>query len=139
MTIRVPNAGDAPISGTGGPGDLLVRVNVAPSKIFRRQGANLYHEARIPLHTALLGGKVRVPTLDGDVDVRVPGGTQHGEEMVLKNRGAPPVYGGDVGDLFVSFVVQLPRYDPEIETNYSLIILYQVADKTATRTLTTVC
>jgi molecular chaperone DnaJ len=111
MTIRVPNAGDAPISGNGGLGDLLVRVNVAASKVFRRQGANLYHEARIPLHTALLGGKVRVPTLDGDVDVRVPGGTQHGEEMVLKNRGVPAVYGGEMGDLFVSFAVQLPRYD----------------------------
>lgn len=123
MTIRIPNAGDAAISGNGGPGDILVRVNVAPSKVFRRQGANLYHEARIPLHTALLGGKVRVPTLDGDVDVRVPGGTQQGEEMVLKNRGVPPVYGGEVGDLFVSFAVQLPRYDPETKIGFSLLIL----------------
>jgi molecular chaperone DnaJ len=109
MTIRVPNAGDVPISGKGAAGDLLVRVNVTPSKIFRRQGANLYHEARIPLHTALLGGKVRVPTLDGDVDVRVPGGTQHGEEMVLKNRGVPRIHSGEMGDLFVAFAVQLPR------------------------------
>ncbi|CCM01632.1 uncharacterized protein FIBRA_03693 [Fibroporia radiculosa] len=109
MTIRVPNAGDAPVSGKGRAGDLLVRVNVAASKQFRRQGANLHHEARIPLHTALLGGRVRVPTLDGDVDVRVPGGTQHGEEMVLKGRGAPSVYGATTGDLFVAFMVQLPR------------------------------
>jgi molecular chaperone DnaJ len=109
MTIRVPNAGDASVSSKGNPGDLLVRINVAPSKVFIRQGANLYHQARIPLHTALLGGKVRVPTLDGDVDVRVPGGTQQGEEMVLKGRGVAPVYGGDSGDLFVAFSVQLPR------------------------------
>jgi molecular chaperone DnaJ len=110
MTIRVPNAGDASISGRGTTGDLLVRVNVASSKTFRRQGANLHYEARIPLHVALLGGRVRVPTLDGDVDVRVPGGTQQGEEMVLKGRGVPPVFGGDKGDLFVSFSVQLPRW-----------------------------
>jgi len=109
MTIRVPNAGDAPMTGKGPTGDLLVRVNVASSKVFRRQGANLYHEARIPLHTAVLGGRVRVPTLDGDVDVRVPGGTQQGEEMLLKGRGVPPVFGGDKGDLFVTFAVQLPR------------------------------
>ncbi|KIJ68671.1 hypothetical protein HYDPIDRAFT_106908 [Hydnomerulius pinastri MD-312] len=109
MTIRVPGAGDAPLSGKGSHGDLLVRVNVAPSKIFRRQGANLHHEARIPVHTALLGGRVRVPTLDGHVDVRVPTGTQHGEEMVLRNHGVPPVFGGDKGDLFISFAVQLPR------------------------------
>jgi|SRR5882762_3134501 len=109
MTIRIRNSGDAPISGKGANGDLLVRVNVASSKIFRRQGSNLYHEARIPLHTALLGGRVRVPTLDGDVDVRVPGGTQQGEEMVLKSRGVPSVDSSDKGDLFVTFAVQLPR------------------------------
>ncbi|KAH7883835.1 hypothetical protein F5I97DRAFT_1896032 [Phlebopus sp. FC_14] len=109
MTIRVPGGGDAPLSGKGSHGDLLVRVSVAPSKIFRRQGANLHHEARIPVHTALLGGRVRVPTLDGQVEVRVPSGTQHGEEMVLRNHGVPSVFGGDKGDLFVSFAVQLPR------------------------------
>uniref|UniRef100_A0A0W0FY07 DnaJ homolog 1, mitochondrial n=1 Tax=Moniliophthora roreri TaxID=221103 RepID=A0A0W0FY07_MONRR len=109
MTIRVPNSGDAPISGKGSAGDLLVRVNVTASKQFQRRGDNLYHEARIPMHTALLGGRVRVPTLDGDVDVRVPGGTQQGEEMVLKGRGVPSVYNGKNGDLFVTFRVMLPR------------------------------
>lgn len=110
MTLNVPEAGDAPISSKGRPGDLHVRINVAPSKLFRRQGPNLHHDARVPLHTALLGGRVRVPTLDGEVDVRVPGGTQHGEEMVLKGRGVKSVYGGDKGDLFVKFSVTLPRY-----------------------------
>ncbi|KAF9015000.1 hypothetical protein BDQ17DRAFT_1418127 [Cyathus striatus] len=109
MTIRVNNAGDAPITGKGATGDLLVRINVAPSKVFKRQGNNLYYEARIPFHTAVLGGKLRVPTLDGDVDVRIPGGTQQGEEMVLKSRGVTSVYGGGNGDLFVTFSVVLPR------------------------------
>jgi molecular chaperone DnaJ len=109
MTIRVPNAGDAPDHGKGPTGDLLVRVSVASSKIFRRQGSNIYHDARIPLHTALLGGRVRVPTLDGEVDVRVPGGTQQGQEMVLKSRGIQAVFGGEKGDLFVTFTVQIPR------------------------------
>ncbi len=111
MTIRVPNAGDAPVTGKGNTGDLLVRVSVSPSKVFVRQGSNLYHEARIQMHTALLGGRVRVPTLDGDVEVRVPDGTQQGEEMLLKGRGVPKVFrGGDNGDLFVTFSVVLPRY-----------------------------
>lgn len=110
MSIRIPNAGDAPITGKGPAGDLLVRVTVASSKTFRRKGTNIYHEARIPLHTALLGGRVRVPTLDGDVDVRIPGGTQQGEEMILKERGVVRLLGGgDKGDLFVTFAVQLPR------------------------------
>ncbi|KAF9270514.1 DnaJ protein [Marasmius fiardii PR-910] len=110
MTIRVPNSGDAPISGKGPAGDLLVRVNVGTSKQFQRQGNNLYHEARIPMHAALLGGRVRVPTLDGDVDVRIPSGTQQGEEMMLKGRGVSSVYTpGKRGDLFVTFKVMLPR------------------------------
>ena len=109
MTINIPRARDAPISAKGQPGDLHVRVSVSASKLFRRQGPHLHHESRLPLHTALLGGRVRVPTLDGEVDVRVPGGTQHGEEMVLKGRGVKSVYGGDKGDLFVTFSVQLPR------------------------------
>lgn len=111
MTLRMPRRGDAPISGKGTPGDLLVRINVTASKDFSRQGNNLYHKTRIPMHLALLGGKVRVPTLDGDVDVRVPGGTQQDEEMVLKGRGVPSPHGGDSGDLFVAFSVQLPRSD----------------------------
>jgi molecular chaperone DnaJ len=112
MVFRMPGKGDAPISGKGRTGDLLVRVNVANSKVFRRQGPNLYHEARIPFHTALLGGRVRIPTLDGDVEVRIPSGTQQGEEMVLKKRGVASRVAGhvDQGDLFVSFRVQLPRY-----------------------------
>ncbi|KAF5374848.1 hypothetical protein D9758_000067 [Tetrapyrgos nigripes] len=109
MTLRVPNEGDAPISGKGNAGDLLLRVNVTRSKVFSRQGSNLYHEVKIPMHTAILGGRIRVPTLDGDVDVRVPIGTQPGEEMVLKGRGVPRIYGGDQGDLFVTFGITLPR------------------------------
>ncbi|KAG8715681.1 hypothetical protein FRC11_001309 [Ceratobasidium sp. 423] len=109
MSVRVGGAGDAPTSGTGSPGDLLVRINVAPSKVFRRQGVNIHHDTRIPLHTALLGGKVRVPTLDGEVEVRVPGGTQQGQECVLKGRGVSALYSGEKGDLFIAFTIQIPR------------------------------
>jgi len=109
MMVRVEAAGDMPVSGKGTPGNLIVRVHVMPSKLFRRQGINLFHEARIPLHTALLRGRVRVPTLDGDVELRVPAGTQPGEEAVLKGRGVPHLHGGSKGDLYVSFAVQLPR------------------------------
>ncbi|KAG8890084.1 hypothetical protein FRB98_001197 [Tulasnella sp. 332] len=110
MVIRVPGGGDMPVSGKGSPGDLLVRVGVTPSKVFRRQGSNIFHDAKVPFHLALLGGRVRVPTLDGEVDVRIPGGTQQGEECVLKGRGILPVFGGEKGDLFVTFSVTLPRH-----------------------------
>ncbi len=93
----------------GRPVTCLCGVSVAPSKQFTRQGANLFHEVKVPFHTALLGGRVRVPTIDGDVDVRLPGGTQQGEEMVLKGRGVPEVRNGLSGDLYVTFSVVLPR------------------------------
>ncbi|KAK0545421.1 mdj1 protein precursor [Tilletia horrida] len=117
VKIRLDGQGDAPQPATqfetasGPPGNLYVRVNVQPSKIWRRQGSNLYYEAKVPFYTAVLGGKVRVPTLDGDVDVRVPSGTQVGEEMLLRGRGVPSVSRrGEKGDLLVAFDVTIPRF-----------------------------
>lgn len=109
MIIRGPSGGDAPLVGKGPKGDLLVRLKVASSPIFQRQGSNLYHQSKVPFHRALLGGVVRVPTLDGEVDVRMPVGTQQGEEMVLKGRGIASKFEGRTGDLFVTFSLQLPR------------------------------
>nr|ODN87199.1 chaperone DnaJ [Cryptococcus depauperatus CBS 7841] len=112
MIIRVAGSGDMPLSGSGSPGDLLVRVLVKPSSIFRRQGINLYHDAKVPLHVALLGGVIRIPTLEGDVDVKIKGGTQNGQEAVLKGRGVKSVYGrekNDRGDLIVGWKVQIPK------------------------------
>jgi DnaJ-class molecular chaperone len=90
---------------------------VKPSTVFRRQGTTLYHDAKVPLHTALLGGRVRIPTLEGDVEVRVREGTQNGEEAVLKGRGIKSVYGhrgGERGDLVVGWKIQIPRYPNSI-------------------------
>lgn len=112
MKIRLPTSGDIPLSGPGTPGDLLVRVNVTPSKVFRRQGSNLYHVSTIPVHVALLGGKMRIPTLEGDVEVRVKNGTRDGEEAVLKGRGVKNVYGRERGDLIVNWKLAIPRFVP---------------------------
>ena len=101
--------GDAPLANKGPRGDLYIRLNITPSSVFSRQGSNLYYQARVPFHKALLGGIVRVPTLNGEVDVRIPGGTQQGEEMVLKGKGVPVMRGLGTGDLFVNFTLQLPR------------------------------
>lgn len=111
--IRQENAGDVPLMGAGPPGALFIRISVAPSRIWRRQGTNLFYPAQIPFYTAALGGKVRVPTLNGDVDVRVPSGTQSGEEMVLRGRGVPRLGSRKnldlSGDLMVQFNIAIPR------------------------------
>ncbi|ODN84491.1 chaperone DnaJ, variant 2 [Cryptococcus amylolentus CBS 6039] len=112
MMIRIPGAGDMPLGASGPPGDLLVRVLVRPSTKFRRQGTNVHHDAKVPLHTALLGGVIRIPTLEGEVDVKVKGGTQNGEEAVLKGRGVQSVYSrgkSERGDLIVQWKIQIPR------------------------------
>lgn len=80
-----------------------------PSRTFRRQGANIYHDRSVPFHTAILGGRVTVPTLEEDVQVKVPQGTQPGEEMVLRGRGVQKLQRNDRGDLFVRFNVTIPR------------------------------
>jgi molecular chaperone DnaJ len=111
MKVKLPGHGDMPLGGNGPPGDLFVRVNVKASPVFRRQGTNIYHDAKVPLHTALLGGKVRIPTLEGDVEVRVREGTQNGEEAVLKGRGVKSLIGlsRERGDLIVGWRIQIPR------------------------------
>ncbi|WWC86236.1 chaperone DnaJ [Kwoniella dendrophila CBS 6074] len=118
MIIRLPSQGDMPLSSNASttsslPGDLLVRVSVKSSSLFKRQGTNLYHDAKVPLHVALLGGIIRIPTLEGDVDVKVKGGTQNGEEAVLRGRGVKSVYQNrgrnERGDLIVGWKIQIPR------------------------------
>jgi len=110
MKIRIDGKGDAPLGGKGRTGDLFVRVNVIPSKTFTRQGSNIYQNVSVPFYTAILGGKAPVKTLDRDVEVRVPGGTQPGEEMVLRGKGVKKLYKDEHGDLVVRFNLSMPRY-----------------------------
>lgn len=109
MRIRINGKGDVPIQGKGRTGDLYIRINVQPSKIFRRQGSDLFEDVSIPFYTAILGGAARVATLDEDVQIKVLRGTQPGEEMVLKNRGVKKLNKTENGDLFVRFNVSIPR------------------------------
>lgn len=132
--IRMEGQGDVPLQGAGSAGSLYVRISVRPSKVWRRQGSNLYFPATIPFHTAILGGRVRVPTLDGNVDVRVPAGTQVGDEMLLRGRGVPSLLRrGEKGDLLVQFEVQIPRNLSKRQKE----ILQQYADDIEGRTTST--
>lgn len=105
----IEGAGDAPLEGKGRSGNLNIRVEVIPSRTFRRQGVNIYHDKSVPFHTAILGGRATIPTLEDDVQVRVPPGTQQGDEVALRGRGVPKLRGKDRGDLYVRFNVRTPR------------------------------
>ena len=76
---------------------------------FARQGTELVSRVPIPVTTAMLGGEVSVPTLNGDEPVEVPAGAQHGDVAVLRRHGLPPLRGGKRGDQHVVFELAVPR------------------------------
>ncbi|RYI05461.1 MAG: J domain-containing protein [Acetobacteraceae bacterium] len=87
----------------GEPGDALVTVRFEKSKQFRRDGADLRTDVAITLYEAVLGTKIRVPTLDGSVELNLPPGVDTGKSLRLKGKG---LYGA--GDLYVNLKVVLP-------------------------------
>jgi curved DNA-binding protein len=106
--IYIPSRG-APSMGGGEPGDLVVRVRVAPHGYFRRDREGLHLDLPLTLAEAYFGAKLKVPTGDGPVQLKVPPFTQTGTVLRLKGKGVKTRAG--VGDLFVHFRVQVPTGD----------------------------
>jgi len=105
--IRLAGEGEAGRNG-GPPGDLYVEVNVRDHPIFERDGEHLSCEVPVSFATAALGGTLAVPTLDGEVTIKVPAETQSGRVFRLRDKGVKPVRGGPRGDLFCRVVVETP-------------------------------
>ena len=105
--IRLGGEGEAGRNG-GPPGDLYVEIHVREHAIFERDGAHLSCEVPVSFATAALGGAVEVPTLDGEVTIKVPAETQSGRVFRLRDKGVKPVRGGARGDLFCRVVVETP-------------------------------
>jgi molecular chaperone DnaJ len=105
--IRLAGEGEAGRNG-GPPGDLYVEVHVREHAIFERDGEHLSCEVPISFATAALGGTVEVPTLDGDVTLKIPAETQSGRVFRLRDKGVKPVRGHSRGDLFCRVVVETP-------------------------------
>ena len=105
--IRLSGEGESGRNG-GPPGDLYVEVHVREHDIFDRDGADLLCKVPIGFATAVLGGNVDVPTLDGHVSLKIPAETQSGTQFRLRDKGVKPVRGGARGDLFCTVVVETP-------------------------------
>jgi molecular chaperone DnaJ len=105
--IRLSGEGEAGRNG-GPPGDLYVEIRVREHEIFERDGSNLSCEVPVSFATAALGGTVDVPTLEGDVSLKVPNETQSGRVFRLREKGVKPVRGGPTGDLLCKVVVETP-------------------------------
>lgn len=105
--IRLSGEGDR--GDRGGPaGDLYVEISVREHPIFSRDGNHLYCEVPISFAAATLGGELQVPTLNGQVNLKVPAETQTGKLFRLRGKGVRSVRGGGLGDLICRVVVETP-------------------------------
>ncbi|POR36206.1 DnaJ, mitochondrial, partial [Tolypocladium paradoxum] len=144
MRLRVDGAGDAPVTGRSADpstrtqrGDLYVFVRVAKDPKFSREGSNILYTANIPLTTALLGGQVSIPTLDGAVNVKVATGTNTGDKMTLSGMGMKRLGArrGGSGDLRVEFRVNMPKYLSANQRTIVEMLADEMGDKSARRVM----
>ncbi|KAI1079193.1 hypothetical protein F5B20DRAFT_545368 [Whalleya microplaca] len=142
MRLRLDGEGDAPVTGGGADpharltrGDLYVFVRVAPDPKFKRAGSDILYTASIPLTTALLGGEVSVPTLDGQVKVKVGTGTNTGDKITLGGLGMKKLgqRRNNNGDLKVEFRVAMPKYLSSNQRTIVEMLADEMGDKTAKR------
>jgi curved DNA-binding protein len=105
--IRVPGQGEAG-SGGGEAGDLYLRVRHAAHPDFHTEGADVYHDLDIAAWEAVLGAEITVPTLDGPIKLRVPAGSENGQQLRVRNRGLPKGKTGERGDFHAVLTVHLP-------------------------------
>lgn len=112
--IRVPGQG-GPGFGNAPAGDLLITIHVTPHPLFQREGDDLKLEVPISVHEAYAGGKIRVPTPDGEVTLKIPARAQSGQQVRLKGKGVARK-GKEPGDMYVRFLIQIPtNEDPALE------------------------
>ncbi len=105
--IRLSGEGDAGAHG-GGPGNLYVLINVRPHEHFKRDEDDILYELGVNVAEAALGAEKRVPTVDGDVLLKIPAGTQSDKVFVLREKGVPHLRGDGRGDQLVRVRVVTP-------------------------------
>jgi molecular chaperone DnaJ len=106
---RIRLSGEGEAGPQGGPaGDLYVEIHVRKHPIFEREGADLACEIPLPFATAVLGGEIDVPTLNGRVSLKIPAETQTGKVFRLRGKGVKPVRGGATGDLLCRIEIETP-------------------------------
>jgi len=105
--IRIAGEGNPGRAG-GNKGNLYLVAKVLPHKLFERKGDDLYTEASLPLATAMLGGEVGLPALNGNISLRIPPETQNGKVFRLAGKGMPVLGNANFGNMFAKVKVVLP-------------------------------
>jgi len=108
---KVRIAGKGALSyGGGSPGDLYLNITVKPHSLFKPEGNNLRCNVNVDLYTAVLGGQVQISTLNGDVSLKIPPGTNGGKTFRLRGKGMPnPRSSKQHGDLLATVQIQVPQ------------------------------
>ncbi len=109
MALRVPEQGNTSPDAGAPPGDLIVVINTEKDARFKRKGENLYRDITLQIPDAVFGTKVDVPTLVGEVEVKIPAGTQPGTTMRIPNEGLPGFRSGRRGDIYLNIKVEIPK------------------------------
>ena len=121
---RVRVAGKGGVATNGGkPGDLYFVVHVRPHPRMQREGKDLTIDVPITVVEAIRGASITVPTLQGEVKLKVPPSSQSGQRLRLRGRGAPDPKGGEPGDLYVRLMVQVPTAGTAGELDEALAAL----------------
>lgn len=122
--IRLSGEGEAGVRG-GPSGDLYILVGIKSHRFFKRDGANLHCRVPIAMTTAALGGEIEVPTIAGKrTEVKIPGGTQTGQQFRLKGQGMSVLNSSTKGDMYIEIFVETP-----INLNNKQKDLFKTLDK----------
>lgn len=144
MRLRVTGEGDFPPTGQAAnpkarssKGDLYVFIRVAADPKFSRSGSDVLYTASIPLTTAILGGEIKIPTLDKEVKVKIATGTATGDKITLGGMGMKRLNSrrGTNGDLKVEFKVQMPKYLSVNQRTIIEMLADEMGDKSAKRVM----
>ncbi|WP_284944855.1 molecular chaperone DnaJ [Acidisoma cladoniae] len=108
--IRLSGEGEA-AGGGGTPGDLYVHIAIRPHVIFQREGANILVRVPLRISQAALGGDIEVPVIDGSrTRVKIPAGTQSGEQFRLRSKGFSVLRSAARGDMYIQVAVETPQH-----------------------------
>jgi len=123
MELRVPGKGQ---SGRGGPaGNMYISIRVQRSRHFERDGADVYSTVDISLAQAVLGGRVPVKGIWGEMNLKIPSGTESGRKARLNSRGMPVVNASKRGDHYVEYKIKVPKEPTRVQRELLLRLAYE--------------
>ncbi len=106
--VRVSGKGEPGRNG-GAAGDLYLIVHITPHAFIRREGDDLYMDVPVTVHEAMAGATITAPTIEGQVNVKVPAQSQNGQMLKLKGKGADNAKTREKGDLYIKLIVKVPK------------------------------